>query len=141
MRTYTIIVILVLMLIACSSSTGPVTIRGTSSSTGSLNDSRIQVAKVQPVKPIQELKTTRLIIESYIDQANRALSSGQSVKAIELAERGLRINRKEPRLYLVLAEAYAEKANTRQSVLFAKQGLRYADKKSSVYRQLQWLVE
>lgn len=123
-------------LLACSSPTGPVNIRDTNPSS-QLNDNEgLNIARLQPVVPDKQEQSSIPIVKQFIDRANDALASGQADRAIEFAERGLRIDRKESRLYLVLAEAYRSKANNKQSRYFAKQGLRYAKRSGSTYRKL-----
>jgi predicted Zn-dependent protease len=73
-------------------------------------------------------------------QSEKKLIDDDPRAAIVLAERGLRVDRKEPRFYQVLASAYNALANPSQSVYFAKQGLRYAKKGSEVHQSLsRWL--
>ncbi|EGG93554.1 hypothetical protein IMCC1989_1077 [gamma proteobacterium IMCC1989] len=72
--------------------------------------------------------------------AQDKLSSNDPQGAIVLAEKGLRIDRKDPQFYIVLADAYERLDDKKQSTYFAQQGLRYAQKDSPEYRNLQrWL--
>ena len=77
------------------------------------------------------------IVERMVNQAESALQARDWPQAIELAEKGLRIERKEPRFYWVLASAYAQLSNKKQSQNFANQGMRYVKKDSPLARQLQ----
>jgi tetratricopeptide (TPR) repeat protein len=124
---------------ACTSTRGPVTIRETGAPPliESTTDSgaKPQVAIVQPVVPDKQ-KSLLPLVESRVVQANNELQRKRYEQAINLAEQGLRIDRKEPRLYLVLAQAYQSLANKQQAVYFAKQGLRYAQKNTPVFDKL-----
>lgn len=64
-------------------------------------------------------------VDGLIEQAGLAYQSGDYQGAIANAERGLRIDRREPALYLLLARSYMELAQPRQADEFARQGLRY----------------
>ena len=88
--------------------------------------------------PVYQERTPRVlpIVERLFDQADAALNNSQWEQAIALAEKGLRIERKDPRFYWVLATAYAQLSNKKQSQSFAKQGLRFAPKNSDLARQL-----
>jgi len=90
---------------------------------------------VQPVAPSKYVPNSPLKIK-LIQQSEKRLSTKDYSTAISLAERGLRVDRKEPRFYQVLAGAYNALGNRKQSVYFARQGLRYAPKGSDVYREL-----
>jgi len=148
-RVHLAIILTALLLASCVSTTGPVTIRD-SAGEPSYKDSRksadnnpsgqlegqIDVAVLSPVRPDAK-KTVVPIIDRLVSQANRQVQAEDYRKAIITAERGLRINRKEPRLYLALAKAYRRLQNTRQSSYFARQGLRYAQKGGDVFFQLK----
>lgn len=61
--------------------------------------------------------------------------------AIATAERALRIDRRQPQIYLLMAKSYRALGDTRQARQFAEQGLRYIeDDNSPVAQDLQWLV-
>lgn len=64
-------------------------------------------------------------VDGLIEQAGLAYQTGDFQGAIASAERGLRIDRREPALYLLLARSYLELAQPRQADEFARQGLRY----------------
>ncbi len=147
-RAHLAITLMTLFLISCASTTGPVTIRDSggepayrnsqkgANSPSEKSDDRTDIAILSPVRPDTK-KTAVPIIDRLVNQANRQLITADYKKAITTAERGLRINRKEPRLYLALAKAYRGLQNTRQSSYFAKQGLRYAQKGGVVFSQLK----
>ena len=128
---------------ACSTATGPVVIRDSQSAPivdGSDAEALEKtIAIAQPVVPDKQTQFIPLV-EKLVKQSNGALSYQRYDKAINLAERGLRIDRKDPRFYLVLARAYRALNHKKQSVYFAKQGLRYTVKNSREQALLKRLV-
>ena len=87
-----------------------------------------------PSKP----KPASAIIEQIIADAMRAQQQQDWQGAIELAEHGLRLDRIQPRLYLVLAQSYWQLNNAELAKNFARQGLRYV-KPHQKYIKLQLL--
>ncbi len=75
-----------------------------------------------------------LLVELY-NQALAAQTAGQWQEAIERSERALRINRRQPRFYLLLAESYWQLGKRDLAANFAKQGLRYLSSESKSLRQ------
>lgn len=155
---YGIYLLLLTGLVGCASNTGPVVIRDSNTgsrvivdkSQSSEDDKQPEQQKAQqgqneervkPVTPDVPASETALPIkQKLLEQSTQALANNQHKSAIAIAERGLRVDRKEPRFYQVLAAAYASLKDKKQSTFFAKQGLRYAKKGSSVYQSLQkWL--
>ncbi|GAB1262631.1 hypothetical protein NBRC116495_33380 [Aurantivibrio plasticivorans] len=65
-------------------------------------------------------------------QAQQALSGGDSQSAIAFAERGLRIDRRNPELYMVLAKAYTNMDDINRATQFAEQAVRFASPGSDV---------
>ena len=155
MKKYCLVACIVLS--GCTTTTGPVVIRDAgdlpkrpsvsdssttqSGSTHKAGGSDTSPAVVQPVSPTsQSASSTSPLKKKLLQQSQQKISEQDAQGAIVLAERGLRIDRKEPHFYHVLAEAYDLLANKTQSVYFAKQGLRYAPTGSDIYRALQqWL--
>ena len=129
-----ILLLFITTLVACSSATGPVKVRESTRTTESSTDSAV----VQPVVPSQRSNGIPLI-ERLVTQSYQALDRRNYQVAINTAERGLRVDRKEARFYWVLAQSYKFLQNQQQSIYFAKQGLRYASKKEVIYGQLQSL--
>jgi tetratricopeptide (TPR) repeat protein len=134
------------VLAACSSTIGPVTIRESANvdaepenNTQNINsnkDDGISVALVKPVNP--DALTSRVpIVEMLVQQANLQYKANNYNKTINIAERGLRIDRKEPRFYLALTKAYKSLNNAQQAIYFARQGLRYAKQNSPVFFELK----
>ncbi|MEO0443828.1 MAG: hypothetical protein AAFZ92_08840 [Pseudomonadota bacterium] len=138
---YLVSIFFLSVVVSCASTTGPVVIRDSSPS---LKDSTRTtdgnaVAVAQPVIPAKQSPQPPLL-ESIIQQANEVLALGDTNKSIALAEKGLRIDRKQPRLYLVLAKAYLEKNNQQQSRFFAQQGLRYRSVDKMIESELRQLA-
>jgi predicted Zn-dependent protease len=151
-----LVVVTVMLIGACASNTGPVTVRESApaqtpdqtspqsslpqaeSADNQTPNTGAAVTSIQPVVPDSQRNPIPLV-ENLVEQANRAFNFKNYQSAINLAERGLRVDRKEPRFYLVLAESYRALNNKQQSVYFAKQGLRYVKKQGVVYQQLSLL--
>jgi hypothetical protein len=74
---------------------------------------------------------------SLVQEAKRAYSNGQYGAAIATAERGLRIDRRTPALYLVMAQSYLAMKQPGQAAQFANQGLRYSSSGSSDAKALE----
>lgn len=72
-------------------------------------------------------------VTSLVNQARDEYTHKNYSRAIALAERGLRINRRNPQLYLILAESYWQQLLPVQAKQFAQKGLRYSRKDSEVY--------
>jgi len=136
--------IFLIVLTACTSTSGPVVIRESSAPIATKKDDNAvdtenKQAMVQPVAPDRSANRIpaleKLLAHSNIEIVNRNYD-----KAISLAERGLRISRKDPRLYLALSKAHKGEGNRQQSVYFAKQGLRYSERESDVSQALKQLA-
>lgn len=65
-------------------------------------------------------------VASLISEAQRHYQQNNFTAAIATCERGLRIERRTPALYLVLAKSYLQQKQTGQAAQFANQGLRYS---------------
>ncbi|WP_341939455.1 tetratricopeptide repeat protein [Marinimicrobium sp. C2-29] len=76
-------------------------------------------------------------VVSLIDQARLAYERGEYDVAIAVAERGLRIDRREPELYLLLAQSYLHLARPKRAGQFAQQGMRYSPPNSPLYQALE----
>lgn len=66
-------------------------------------------------------------LDRMLQEARDQFESGQWQAAIASAERGLRIDRREPELYLLLAKSYRVLAELDRARQFAMQGLRYVN--------------
>ncbi len=75
-------------------------------------------------------------IASLAAQSRAQYQAKNYQAAIATAERGLRIDRRAPELYLVLAQSYMQLANTPLAQQFVQQGIRYAQAGSDVAQKL-----
>ena len=80
-------------------------------------------------------------IDSLAVTAAQDYNRGDYQAAIATAERGLRINRRSPDLYLVLAQSYLKLGQQDRARSFVGQGLRYAAPGTPVYHSLQRINE
>ena len=93
-------------------------------------------APVQPVAPVipEATPQTRVQIPaassnataSLVSQARAQYQTKNYQGAIAIAERALRIDRRAPDVYLILAQSYMQLANTQVALQFVQQGIRYA---------------
>lgn len=74
---------------------------------------------------------------SLVSQAQAAYKAGNYQTAITTAERGLRIDRRAPALYLVMAQSYLALNQPTQAAQFANQGLRFSQSGSTEARALE----
>jgi tetratricopeptide (TPR) repeat protein len=100
----------------------------------------IPVSEVkEPVKPIEpvipeSVPQTRAPIPaassnataSLVSQARAQYQAKNYQGAIAIAERALRIDRRAPDVYLILAQSYMQLANTQAALQFVQQGIRFA---------------
>lgn len=63
---------------------------------------------------------------SLVSQARAQYQAKNYQGAVATAERALRIDRRSPEVYLVLAQSYIQLANTQLAMQFAQQGIRYS---------------
>jgi tetratricopeptide (TPR) repeat protein len=63
---------------------------------------------------------------SLVSQARAQYQAKNYQGAIAIAERALRIDRRAPDVYLILAQSYMQLANTQVALQFVQQGIRYA---------------
>lgn len=127
------------LLSACTSTSTAVSVRDIEAApTEPTVSYRVDAPTQAKSTPVYQERASRSlpIVERIFNDADAALAARQWERAIALAERGLRIERKEPRFYWVLATAYEQLSNIKQSQSFAKQGLRYVEKNSALARQL-----
>lgn len=75
-------------------------------------------------------------VSSLVNQARAQYNARNYQVAIATAERGLRIDRRAPELYLILAQSYLQLSMPQQAEQFVQQGLRFAQSGSSVAESL-----
>ena len=80
---------------------------------------------------------TNPAVQSLVNQSRAQYNARNYQSAIATAERGLRIDRRTPELYLLLAQSYVQLAMPQQAEQFARQGLRYSQAGSAVAEGLQ----
>jgi Flp pilus assembly protein TadD len=97
------------------------------------------VVSVQPVSP-ETIRPSSPLQQKILQSAQQKIAAKDSEGAIVLAEKGLRIDRKDPQFYIVLARAYKQLGDKQQSSYFARQGLRYVRKGSAEYQTLKRLA-
>jgi tetratricopeptide (TPR) repeat protein len=89
---------------------------------------------VEPVAPPQAVPQTQAPVPtassnatgSLVSQARAQYQAKNYQGAIATAERALRIDRRAPDVYLILAQSYVQLANTQLALQFVQQGIRYA---------------
>jgi len=89
---------------------------------------------VEPVVPAQPAPQTQAplpaasnnAVSSLVTQARAQYLAKNYQGAIATAERALRIDRRAPDVYLVLAQSYIQLANTQLALQFVQQGIRYS---------------
>jgi Tfp pilus assembly protein PilF len=79
-------------------------------------------------------------VDRLLEESRRQLVLRDWHAAIASAERGLRIDRREAELYLMIAEGYRGLGDDDRSVQFARQGLRHAKQGSRIADALHNLV-
>lgn len=92
----------------------------------------------KPVEPVTPAPSTPHILApsaptatsnataSLVSQARAQYQAKNYQGAIATAERALRIDRRSPEVYLVLAQSYVQLANKQLALQFAQQGIRYS---------------
>ena len=76
-------------------------------------------------------------IDSLLSSGNQSYTAGNYDAAIATAERALRIDRLDPRVYLLLARSYWAKGAYPQANQSARQGLQYSEEGSLIREQLE----
>ncbi|MCW8196212.1 hypothetical protein F6455_15570 [Proteobacteria bacterium 005FR1] len=120
-----------LVLAGCATYTpAPAPAPAPESETGSASRPAPAIPKQEPERAVDRL----------LEESRSQLAARDWQAAIASAERGLRINRREAELYLLIAEAYRGLGNGDRSVQFARQGLRHAAEGSRTAKALHNLV-
>ena len=86
-------------------------------------------------KPAGPAPTSNAVI-SLVTQARAQYAAKNYQAAVATAERGLRIDRRSPELYLVLAQSYVQLANKQLAQQFVQQGIKYAQAGTEVAQSL-----
>jgi tetratricopeptide (TPR) repeat protein len=94
---------------------------------------KVPVKPVEPVVP-EAVPQTRAPIPaassnataSLVSQARAQYQAKNYQGAIAIAERALRIDRRAPDVYLILAQSYMQLANPQAALQFVQQGIRFA---------------
>lgn len=79
-------------------------------------------------------------VYDLINNSQAAFDKGDWQGAIAMAERALRIDRRNPAIYLIIAKSYRALGENAQALQFVEQGLRYTgDTDTDNARELEWL--
>ncbi len=114
-----------------------------------------EIGKVEPTAPVTTAPEPTVQIRPGSDQSYRSsraidglLSDGWKLfeqqrydASVSVAERALRIDRRNPEVYLLLARSYLLQSQPALAKQFARQGLAFANSSEPVYRQLQELLQ
>ena len=73
---------------------------------------------------------------SLVSQARAQYQARNYQGAVATAERALRIDRRSPEVYLVLAQSYVQLANKQLAMQFAQQGIRYSQAGTDLAKNL-----
>jgi tetratricopeptide (TPR) repeat protein len=94
---------------------------------------KVPVKPVEPVIPeaVPQMRAPIPVASSnatasLVSQARTQYQAKNYQGAIAIAERALRIDRRAPDVYLILAQSYMQLANTQVALQFVQQGIRYA---------------
>ena len=90
------------------------------------------VSQTQP----QPVLATSNAVASLLSQARVQYQAKNYALAVATAERALKIDRRSPEVYLVLAQSYVQLANTQLAQQFVQQGIRYSQAGSDVAQSL-----
>jgi len=93
------------------------------------------------VRELEETETELPAVAYLLNQAEVALNKNESDRASALSARALQIDRKSPRAYLVLAQAYRLEGDLSRATASARQGLLYVSENSEIGRQLKELIQ
>lgn len=82
--------------------------------------------QVMPQTQAQAPSAASKAVGSLADQARAQYKAKNYQGAIATAERALKIDRRSPEVYLILAQSYTQLANKQLALQFVQQGIRYA---------------
>jgi Tfp pilus assembly protein PilF len=81
-------------------------------------------------------------VADLVAGSQREYDRGDWQSSIAMAERALRIDRRQPDVYLLMAKSYRALGESQLALQFVNQGLRYiVDDETSVARELNWLAD
>lgn len=93
----------------------------------------------EPPAPAPQARTVAPVgnaVVSLAAQARAQYAAKNYQSAVATAERGLRIDRRAPELYLILAQSYVQLANTQLAQQFVQQGIRYSQAGTEIAQSL-----
>jgi len=109
----------------------------------SVSDSTVPNREGLPPAPTSEVPAPsrgNQAVYDLIRNSQQAYDRGEWESAIAMAERALRIDRRNPEIYLIIAKSYRAMGENPQALEFVEQGLRYtSDPNSHNTRELEWL--
>lgn len=79
-------------------------------------------------------------VNELLDEAWEYHDNGEYERALAVAERALRVDRRNAEVYLVMADSNYQLYRNDRARQLASQGLNYAERGSSTYRRLQDLL-
>lgn len=92
--------------------------------------------QVTPQTQPQPVLATSNAVASLVSQARMQYQAKNYAVAVATAERALKIDRRSPEVYLILAQSYVQLANTQLAQQFVQQGIRYSQAGSDVAQSL-----
>jgi len=108
------------------------------------DDIKVPEKPVEPIAPPPVVPQTQApaptatsnATASLVSQARAQYQAKNYQAAIATAERALRIDRRSPDVYLILAQSYIQLANSQLAMQFVQQGIRYSQAGSEVAQSL-----
>ncbi|BFM10263.1 hypothetical protein R50072_04160 [Simiduia litorea] len=100
-----------------------------------------EATESESASPAAESPKRSEALSRLIARASEAYQTGDYQTVVDVAERGLRMDRYAPELYLLLAQGYYGLGLSEQAVSFARLGLRYISARPDLKPALQALVE
>ena len=125
---------LVISLSACVS-TGP----SEPTEPGAVEMDRSKLPPEPNVQPPSARPSARAV-DTLVTDSRREYERGDWQAAIATAERALRIDRRQPEVYLIIAKSYRALGDRDQALQFVEQGLRYiVDDNTDAARELSFM--
>lgn len=95
----------------------------------------------RPTPPPGQRSPTDPLVAEWRREAERELQRGNWYGALDVAEQGLRFNRRDPLWYLVMAEGYLGLQQWQQAETFALQGQRFAAQEPDLRPRLDAVLQ